>query len=647
MLHAHHINKFYGGEKILDDISFHVAPREKVGLIGVNGSGKTTLLKIIHGAVEPDGGQVIFSIPSPTALLSQEVNLDSEKTLCEEMRMGLPNITEMEKELRKLENEMAEASDNSELMHSLILKYTKLQEQFEQLQGRDIDWKIDVVIQGLGFTLQDKNRSVAEFSGGWQMRIQLAKLLLQEKEVLLLDEPTNHLDLRAIEWLEDYLHSYPATVVIVSHDRYFLNRVTTKTLYLERGKVRMYTGNYEDFMVQREKERELLEQAYKDQQKKFEKDERFINRFRYKATLASRVKSREKMLDRIEKIEAPEKSLKTVRFSFEEDERGMTTVFRFKELKKEYPGKTVELDGEMEIRGGEKIALMGDNGSGKTTLLRILAGIDGRFRGKLSTHPNAEISIYLQNQAEHLNVNNTALEELRETAPRDISTEALRTILGSFLLQGEDVFKKISVLSGGEKARVALAGMVCSPSNILLFDEPTNHLDFESREVLANALDTFDGTVIVVSHDRYFIEQVCDRIIEISEGKLVNYPGNYSYYKYKKELNEKLKRQIDSENGQVNSKTKDKKAKQNLGAPTQAGRLSPGRLRDGIMKIEETITKLEESMAKTEQELENPDNITDPEKLQKLLDDYSEIKEQLDRKMMEWEDLTEQLMQVS
>jgi ATP-binding cassette, subfamily F, member 3 len=380
MLHLHNISKLYGGEKILNDVNLHVAPREKTGLIGANGSGKTTLLKIIHGLIEPDTGQVIFSIPSPTALLSQEVNLIPGNTLYEEMKLGLPDITEMEKDLRRLEEEMETSSEDADRMNSLILQYTSLQEHFEHLRGRDLDWKIDVVIQGLGFTLQDKNRSISEFSGGWQMRIQLAKLLLQEKEVLLLDEPTNHLDLRAIEWLEDYLRNYPATVIIVSHDRYFLNRVTTKTLLLEKGKIRTYCGNYNDFIVQREKERELHEQAYKNQQKKLEKDERFINRFRYKATLASRVKSREKMLERMEKVTAPEKSLKTVKFSFEEDDRGMTTVFKFKDIRKEYPGKTIDLSGEIEIRSGQKIALMGDNGSGKTTLLKILAGIDGRYR---------------------------------------------------------------------------------------------------------------------------------------------------------------------------------------------------------------------------------------------------------------------------
>jgi ATP-binding cassette subfamily F protein 3 len=655
MLQVHHITKYYGGNKILDDVNFHISPREKIGLMGTNGSGKTTLLKIIQGMIEADEGQVIFSGHSPSALLSQEVDVNLENTIHQEMRRALPGIISMERQLRIFEEEMTANSDDLKYLEQLVLEYTTLLEQYESQKGMDLDWKIDLVLQGLGFHINDRNRLVSEFSGGWQMRLGLAKLLLQEKEMLLLDEPTNHLDLKAIEWLEEYLAQYPGAVIIVSHDRYFLNRIIKGTLHLERGKVRYFPGNYEDFIQKRAHEREIQEQAYKTQQKKLEKDQRFIERFRYKATLASRVKSRERMLDKMDLIEAPTGDLKSISFSFEEEKKDMTVAFRLRDLEKSYPGKIVPLSGEIEIMGKDRIALLGENGSGKTTLLRILAGIDGNYKGKLTTHPSAEIAYYLQNHAEQLNEENTVLEELREVAPGELSTETLRTILGSFLFKKDDVFKKVGVLSGGEKSRLAIAGMVCSPANILLMDEPTNHLDFESREVLAQSLNTFDGTVIVISHDRYFIEQVCDRVIEIEDGKLINYPGNYSYYKRKREMmkdntpwvevSEQTKEPT-TDRGMRRAKSKLRQLKKSQAKQSENVKVIPfskGRLRDEIARIEEYISSLEMILNQLELELQNPEYISDHLKLSKVLETYSKTKEELDSQMLQWEELNENI----
>ncbi|MCD4783318.1 MAG: ABC-F family ATP-binding cassette domain-containing protein [Candidatus Eremiobacteraeota bacterium] len=632
MLHLHNIEKNYGEKKVLDRVNLHIAPREKAGLIGVNGSGKTTLLKIISGHIEPEKGQVVFSTSVCVSYLSQEVTVSPGNSLHEEMKRALPDMMQMERRLRFLENEMAACSDNPEIMEHLINEYSSLHEKFDQNSGHDLSWKIDRVIQGLGFSPEDRERNVSEFSGGWQMRIELAKLLLQEKDILLLDEPTNHLDLNAVEWLEDYLKTYPGAVIIVSHDRYFLNRVTSRTIHLERGRIKTYPGDYDFFVKRKELEREQQQHAFNLQEVKLVKDRRFIERFRAKNTLATRVKSREKMLEKMDKVKAPEKELKSINLSFDSDGKQMTTVYMFKDLQKNFPGKTVPLSGEIEIPGGERIAVVGENGCGKTTLFRILSGVDRSYDGKLKVHRNAKIKFYMQNQAEQLNEENTALQEMEAAAPSGTPTVVLRTILGSFLFRGDDVFKKVSVLSGGEKSRLAIARMVVSSSNILLMDEPTNHLDFQSRESLADALNQYEGTVMIVSHDRYFIDQVCSRVIEIENGQLIDYPGNFTYYRQKKKFKNGLIIQG------VPVKKKKKKGKLPAYVPSQKEKISKH-----IGKIEETIAEYEARIEKKEYEMEKPENMANEKKIQRMVGEYANLKSKLEESMNQWEEMHEML----
>ena len=633
MLQLQDIDKHYGINTVLDKVCLQINSGEKVGLIGANGTGKTTLLKILMEQLEPDGGQIVTGGATiQRAMLAQEVTVKPYHTLIDEMRSALPEVARMEREIKALEEEMIAFADDGERVEALVAEYGALQERFEQQNGRDLSWKIDLIIQGLGFSLTDKDRSVSEFSGGWHMRIELAKLLLRDVDLLLLDEPTNHLDLAAVRWLEEYLKEYAGAVLIVSHDRYFLNRVVSKIHHLDRGRVKTYTGNYDAFVATRKAERELQEKAYGEQQKQLEKDMRFIERFRYKATLATRVKSREKMVQRMEKVEAPTKDRAPIHVSFDYEESHMTTICQLKNLEKDYDGLIVPLLGDIEIKGGDRLAIVGENGSGKSTLLRILSGEDRFYRGKLKVHPDAMMMHYHQNHQDALNPNRSVLEELQETAPPHLSLRELRTILGCFLFRGDDAFKKVEVLSGGEKARLALAQIVTSPSNILLLDEPTNHLDIDSREALADALKAYEGSIIIVSHDRYFIDQVCTRVIDLDKGTLTSYPGNYSYYRSRKETMERSQ-------ASAAQREKDRILK-----PKKASRSETESRRDAkkrVMELEARITSVEQLIKAIEASFEDPAVIAEPGKLQILSEEYGQKKEALELLFQEYEEAFE------
>ncbi len=624
------LTKSFGGRNILENVSFRILPKDRIGLAGSNGSGKTTLLKLIAGREDYDAGNIILEDPGiKISLLSQLSILKPDHKVIDEMRSSAGEITQIEARLRLLEDEMSAFSGEPELLDDIVKKYGLLTEYYDHIRGKDIDWEIDRILQGLGFSLKDKNRYVNEFSGGWQMRLEFAKLLLLKSDVLMLDEPTNHLDVQAVEWLEEYLASYVGALVIVSHDRYFLNRLTSKTIYLSGAHAKMYSGNYDSFLKQKEIDEELLYKRYKQQQSSIEHDLRFIERFRYKATLASRVKSREKMLEKKKILAPPQKKEKTIHFAFALEESRMSRVFKFTNLEKSFPSLTVSFNGEIEIEAGERVSFVGKNGCGKTTLLNILSGKDKDYSGKLKVHPAATIKYYCQNQVMELVESNTVYQEIERTAPFDMTISEIRNRLAAFLFFGDDVFKKVAVLSGGERARLSIAKKLCSSANVLILDEPTNHLDIDSREALAVALNDFDGTVLLVSHDRYFIDQVCGRTVEIENGRLSSYKGNYSAY-----LAERKKQ---SQKAELLEKTEEHK-KRILSNPIVKQDSSKA-LKRIIEQKELEIERAEERIKTIEALMADETISSDSNKIYKLSEEYGEISALLEKLFEEYDKL--------
>ena len=625
MLTVNHLTKSYGSRVLLDNVSLRVLPGEKIGFIGANGTGKTTFLKIISGEENFDSGECLFDDSGTTvSFLSQIVTVKPYNTVYNEVKSGIKGFAELEMQLREAEEEMLAYSNEPLKVEESVQRYGELREKFEHLGGDDANWQIDRILLGLGFSLSDKERFVSEFSGGWKMRIEFAKLLLRRSDLLILDEPTNHLDMKAVMWLEDYLSSYQGAVIIVSHDRYFINKTVTRIISLSAKTLKTYNGNYDNFVTQRNLEQEILEKTYKEQQKRLEHELIFIERFRYKATLASRVKSKEKMISKRELIEKPLSHDKKIHLNFGYDDRSMTTVFQMKNLEKQFTDLTVSFNGEADINAGDRIALIGDNGTGKSTLLSILSGRDKYFSGKLKTHQAANIKYYLQNQELILDDDKTVLEELQNVAPPEMTITALRTLLGSFLFKGDDVFKKVEVLSGGEKARLALAMTISSDSNVLLLDEPTNHLDIDSREALAIALDSYQGTIIVVSHDRYFLDQICNRVFALDRDNLSVYEGDYSFYLEKTRQTEK------SNYKQAAIKQPKKKV------AIVSSKDNPDKI---IKQIELDITTLEKRLNTIENEMSLQENISDHIKLSELSREYGSVSQKIDLLMSEYEDL--------
>jgi len=621
MLHLNNICKTFEHQEILKGISLHIGPGEKVGLIGNNGTGKSTLMKIISGLINPDKGDIIIAPHTEIAYLPQERQCNTDNTLYDEMLSLFRDVFEIEQTMRELEAKMEHGKDIDEILK----KYSEAQSKLDSLEVSTIEAKIGKVLYGLGFKHEDLAKITTCFSGGWQARIELAKILLKNPDILLLDEPTNHLDLEAIEWLEEFLVNYNGSFIIVSHDRYLLDKLTERTVELERGKIYLYPGNYSFYTMEKEHRRELLEEKYEDQQKYLEKSQRFIERFRYKATKARQVKSREKMLEKLDRASLPETDERKIKFSFLFEKQSGREVITAKNIAKSYDGKSIIKNIEFLIERGDKIAITGKNGSGKSTLIKIIAGILPSDRGKYETGYNVIPAYFAQHQAENLNTEKTVMEELRDTASLSITDQALRTILGCFLFRNEDVFKKIGDLSGGEKSRVALAKIIVKPSNLLLMDEPTNHLDISSMEVLENALEEYNGTLLFISHDRYFIDRLATRIFEIENEELHIYDGTYSYYvdKKKKEIKEK------SPGIEVKSHRK-KKIKEKKRKDT--GEKYP------VKAIEEEIEKKEKRIKEIELSMAEEGFYQDPSK-KHLIEEYSNIKKDLPSLYEKWENL--------
>jgi ATP-binding cassette subfamily F protein 3 len=531
MLHLKHLTKEFAGRPLFTDISWHLKKGERVGLVGENGAGKSTLMRIIAGQVEPSGGELMMARGATVGYLPQDGIVTRGRTLFEEGLSALTELQAIERELAELTTRLAVVPADAPGHDALLDRFGHLQEEFRLRGGYAMEAEVGNVLAGLGFSPADWGRDCGEFSGGWQMRIALARLLLKKPNVLLLDEPTNHLDIEARNWLEEYLKGYPYSVMLVSHDRFFLDQVCSRMTEVWNHTLTDYHCNYSTYLVQREERVTALREAKRRQDEEVQKLEDFISRFRYKADKAALVQSRIKQLEKIERIVLPPER-KRIRFTFPEPPKSGRIVVELKGLTRAYGPRRV-LDGvDIVIEKGERVALVGHNGAGKSTLMRVLAGGEFQEGERLLGH-NVVLDYFAQDQAAELDGSRTAYEELLSGAPFAM-VPRLRDILGAFLFSGDDVEKRVAVLSGGERNRLALAKMLLRPSNLLLMDEPTNHLDLFSKEVLLDALAGFPGTVVFVSHDRHFIDGLATRVVEVEGGQLASYHGDYEYYLAKK-----------------------------------------------------------------------------------------------------------------
>ncbi len=559
MLRLEHISKIYPTGEVLKDVTWEVKPGERVGLVGVNGAGKSTQLKIISGEVEATSGEVVRPTSLKIAYLTQEFEVEPTRTVYEEFWTVFTQANATQQKMNQIHQEMEKATP--EELDKLIDQLDKLQRQFEALDGYTLDAQIEKILPEMGFTSEDGDRLVSSYSGGWQMRMSLGKILLQEPDLLLLDEPTNHLDLETIEWLENYLRGINTPMVIVSHDREFLDRLCTKIVETERGISNTYLGNYSAYLQQKAETQIAQGATYERQQKEMAKQQEFIEKFRASATRSTQAKSREKQLDKVELVEAPVAGLRTLKFRFPPSPRSGREVITIKDLVHAYSSDILFLGANLTIERGDRIAILGANGAGKSTLLRMIMGMEEFDEGEVEIGKHNVIPGYFeQNQAEALDMNKTVMNTIHDEVP-DWKNEQVRTLLGQFLFSGETAFKKVAALSGGEKARLALAKMLLTPANLLILDEPTNHLDIPAKEMLEEALQHYDGTVVIVSHDRYFISQAATKIVEIRDGELIIYRGDYHYY-IDKIAEEKEKARQKAEVTQKAAKKAEKQAKQ-------------------------------------------------------------------------------------
>ncbi|HZR97372.1 MAG TPA: ABC-F family ATP-binding cassette domain-containing protein [Chloroflexota bacterium] len=527
-MRLHGVSKSYGVHQVLDDVSFAITAGERVALVGPNGAGKSTLLQIALGTLPPDEGQRLPQPGLTIGYLAQDTGVVGERTLWNELLAAFPELTALDAALREAADALAAPPAGQAELAALVQHQGRLQERFEQLDGYRVESQIGTVLAGLGFREDQRTQPVGTFSGGWQMRIALAKLLVRPPGLLLLDEPTNHLDLAAVEWLEEYLRAFPGAAIVVSHDRYFLDRVATRTLALERGKLTDYRGNYTYYQTERARRRQAQADAFARQQRALAQQYAFVERFRASATRSTQAKSRERLLERQERIAAPPPELDTIKLRFADSPPSEPITVSARGLRKGYDGRTV-LDGlDLQLERGQRLALVGPNGAGKSTLLRLLAARERPDGGSLSLGRGVVVGYHAQDQSEVLDTEATVLEEMRRSLPYGWSEQRLRTLLGRFLFSGDAVHKRIGTLSGGEKSRLSLARLLLVPCNLLLLDEPTNHLDVPSREALEAALRVFPGTVVVASHDRYFLEQVVDRVGALEDGRLTITLGRYS-----------------------------------------------------------------------------------------------------------------------
>ncbi|AKP49576.1 ABC-F family ATP-binding cassette domain-containing protein [Cyclobacterium amurskyense] len=634
MLSINNLSYYIGGRPLYENASLHVKPKDKIGLVGLNGTGKSTLLKIIYGDLQPSSGEIQKAKDCSVGFLNQDLlSYQSEDSILdvalEAFKETLTLQEEIDKVLRAMETDYSD---------EIIQKLANLQERFEALEGYTIKAKAEEVLEGIGFQTADLSRPLKTFSGGWRMRVMLAKLLLEKPSLLMLDEPTNHLDLPSIQWVENYLKSYEGAVIVVSHDQTFLNNSTETTVEVSRGNLTSYAGNYAFYKKEKVEREEIQQNAYENQQQMIKQTERFIERFRAKATKSNQVQSRVKALDRLDKISEVEKDEVSVNFKFTFSQKSGRDVIVLEDVSKAFGDLQILKNTTARIERGDKIALIGANGKGKSTVLRIINGSEP-IEGKREEGYNLIKAFFAQHQLEALGINNEILQEMSQAGSRKSETE-LRNVLGCFLFTNEDVFKKIKVLSGGEKSRVALAKTLISEANFLLLDEPTNHLDIQSVNILIQALQQYEGTFVTVSHDRLFIKGVANKIWYIEDEQIKVYPGTYDEYVYWR-ANQAEK--------EVKPQTIVKKAPKPLpksSAAKQDDHAQKKALKEkekSLESLEQQITALEKKKTDIEHELAQPSVYEDEVKLQQLNEKYSKIQKEEIVLNQKWEALAEQI----
>jgi ATP-binding cassette subfamily F protein 3 len=635
MIQLQGAGKRFGHKLLFENLDWLITPKERTGLVGANGTGKSTLLKILCGLETLDYGSISFPKGIRLGYLPQDGLTLSGRTVFAECMTVFAGLREMEQEMETLHHSLAELDPAGAEYSAVADRLHEIDSEFRNRDGYAIEAQVGAVLDGLGFRKEDWDRRTEEFSGGWQMRLALAKLLLEKPNLLLLDEPTNHLDLEARNWLESYLANYPFGYVLISHDRYFLDTTVNRTVELWNKRAYFYSGNYDKYLVQKAERKAQLEAAYKNQRERIEQLEAFINRFRAQATKAKQVQSRIKELEKIERIEIPPDE-QTIHFSFPQPKPSGRIVAEFKDVAKSYGEKRVFSGANFLIERGDRVALVGINGAGKSTMIKLLAGAEPLSSGEYTLGYNVLPDYFAQDQYKELDVDARMLDDLSSAAPRAKMTE-LRTLLGCFLFSEDDVFKKIGVLSGGERNRYALARILLAPANFLLLDEPTNHLDMRAKDVLLEALASYTGTVVFVSHDRYFIDKLATRVFEIEDGHVHVYPGNYEDYLWRKAGGPATLHQAVS---------KPEPEPEPVPVPDHedaAKRVNPikiKKLKDRLGSVEKEVAALESEIARHEAELADFKNMEETMRLTGLV---AERRKLLEARMAEWERLSAEL----